>query len=186
MVSPAVQGRVRGLRSFLPDDFPSRNGGVVLLNVAKDQASSFKAKRADLARSHPSGVRSHFRQMNNPLLLHIDLVPATISKRTLCDCGFFFRGGMDRIGPFGSVGIDELTAHVTVALVHEEALGVRPETGKWPSTAVLKGLLCQHELPGAYDSITDFRFRLTQGRGTQSEADQKQYGTIHAGSPSRS
>jgi hypothetical protein len=36
------------LPGFLPDKFPARNGGVVLLNVAKDQASSLKAKRADL------------------------------------------------------------------------------------------------------------------------------------------
>src|SRR5713226_3019040 len=59
--------------------------------------------------------------MNNLLLLGVDLVPATISECAVGGSDLFLRRSMHRIGPFWTVGIHKVSAHVTVALVHEEA-----------------------------------------------------------------
>jgi len=150
------------LVNLLPNDFPACNGGIVFLNVAEDQAAAFKTIRPDLARSHVSRVGSHFRQMNNPLLLHVDLVPATIGEAAIRGSEFFLRRDMYRIGPFWPVGIHKVSAHVTIALVHEEALAMGPERKNWPSGAVFHGFFCGNELPRTHDLITYLRFSLTK------------------------
>jgi hypothetical protein len=102
--------------------------------------------------------------MHNPLLLRVDLVSATVCEDAIRGSGSFHRRGMQRVGPFCPVGIHEFSAHVTVALVHEEAFGVRPESRKRASGAVLRGLFRGYEFPRAHDLITYFRFRLTKSR----------------------
>src|SRR5437870_12616092 len=70
------------------------------------------------------GVGGHFREMNDLLLLGVDLVPATVSECAVGGSDLFLRRSMHWIGPFWTVGIHKVGAHITVALVHEEALTV--------------------------------------------------------------
>src|ERR1700722_9324214 len=177
---------VSSLPGFLPYNLPASDRGVALLNVAKNHASAFKTIRPDLPRSNISGVGGHFWQMHNPLLPHVDDVPATISESTLSGGRFFLQRAMRRVGPLGQVGIHKLTTHITVTLVYEEALGVRPEKRKGASGAVLHSLFGRHELPRAQDLLTNLRLRLAKSRaGAHSEYDQKQCRKLHRALPRR-
>ena len=54
---------VRALLRFFPHNLPTRNGEVVFLNVAADQAAIFKRVGTNLARAEESRIDRHFRQM---------------------------------------------------------------------------------------------------------------------------
>src|SRR5437879_5783077 len=92
------------------------------------------------------------------------------------------RRSMHRIGPFWTIGIHQVSAHVTVALVHEEALTVGSVGRIWPSGPVFHGVFSGNHLPRAHDSIANFRFGLTECRGgARQKSEQKQCGGFHVG-----
>src|SRR5207245_4716791 len=92
------------------------------------------------------------------------------------------RRGMYRMRPCWSVGIHKGSAHVTVALIHEKALAVGSIGGIWPSGPVFHGVFSGNHLPRAHDSIANFRFGLTEGRGgARQKSEQKQCGGFHVG-----
>ena len=128
------------------------------------------------------GVGGHFREMNDLLLLGVDLVPATVSECAVGGSDLFLRRSMHWIGPFWTVGIHKVSAHVTVALVHEEALTVGSIGRIWASGPGFHDVFRRNQLPRAHDSVANFRFGLTEGRGgAKQKSEQKQCGGFHVG-----
>ena len=120
--------------------------------------------------------------MNDLLLLGVDLIPATVGECAVGGSDLLLRRSMHRIGPFWTVGIHKVSAHVTVALVHEEALTVGSIGGIWPSGPVFHGVFSGNHLPRAHDSIANFRFGLSECRGgAKQKSEQKQCGGFHVG-----
>ncbi len=112
--------------------------------------------------------------MNDLLLLGVDLIPATGNECAVGGSDPFLRRSMRWVGPFRTVGIHQDSAHVTVALVHEEALTVGSKGRKWASGPVFHDLFCGNHLPRAYDLIANFRFGLTEDRdGGKQKSEQK-------------
>src|SRR5260370_10090363 len=103
--------------------------------------------------------------MNDLLLLGVDLVPATVSECAVGGSDLFLRRSMHWIGPFWTVGIHKVSAHITVALVHEEALTVESIGRIWASGPVFHDFFRGNQLPRPHDPIPNFRFVLMQGRG---------------------
>src|SRR5436190_12940341 len=120
--------------------------------------------------------------MNDLLLLGVNLVPATVGECAVGGSDLLLRRGMHRIGPFWTVGIHKVSAHVTVALVHDEALTVGSIGGIWPSGPIFHGVFSGNHLPRAHDSIANFRFGLTECQsGAKQKSEQKQCGGFHVG-----
>ena len=117
------------LLNLFPNNLPTSNGGIIFLYVAKDQATVLKRVRTNLARADVARIGSHFRQVNDLLLLHIDLVASTIREHAIGGSKLFFFGRMRGVSPFRQVWIHQVGARITVALVHEETLAVRQNSG---------------------------------------------------------
>src|SRR5580704_17095084 len=115
--------------------------------------------------------------MNNRLSLHVDLISPAVRKGAIRRNQFLLRNGVRRIARFATVGIRNDSAHITVAMVYEEALAVRSESGKGANVPVLQYLFGGHEPPRAHDSSANIGFRLTKSRGgAKGKAEQKQCG----------
>ena len=106
------------------------------------------------------GVGGHFREMNDLLLLGVDLVPATVSECAVGGSDLFLRRSMHWIGPFWTVGIHKVGAHITVALVHEEALTVGSIGRIWASGPGFHDVFRRNQLPRAHDSVANFPIRF--------------------------
>src|SRR4029077_6545029 len=96
---------VTSLSCFLPYNLPTRNGRVLFLNIAEDQAIVLQVVWTNLARAYVAGIGSHFRKMNNLLVLHINLVTSTVSERAVGGGNLFLRRCVHRIRPFHTIRI---------------------------------------------------------------------------------
>src|SRR5215470_19764786 len=98
--------------------------------------------------------------MNNLLLLHINFVASTIGERAMGHSKLLFRRRVEMVNPFRTLGIHQVSAHIAVALVHEEALTLCAILRIWAPGAIFHGLLGGHLLPRSHDSLTNLRFGL--------------------------
>src|SRR5579863_818819 len=118
--------------------------------------------------------------MNNLFLLHIDLVSPTISERAIGGSNLFFRRRMRRVGPFQMARIHQFSTHVTVALVHEEALTLRAHNRVWASAAIFHGFFGRDQLPCAYDPVSNLRLALPKDeRAADHNCQQNKYAVSH-------
>jgi hypothetical protein len=149
--------RLLSLLHFLPDNRPACNERVVVLNVAEDQAVAFEAIGPDLPRSHVTSVGRHVRQMNDLVLLHVDFLFAAVSQGAFTGGKFFLGCGMHRVGPTGTIGVYKLSAHVTIALVNEEALsaGFKEGTGRVVPSFIISSIDTSFQVPTIRSRIAD-------------------------------
>src|SRR5262249_3409173 len=107
------------------------------------------------------------------ILLRVNLITSAVGERSLSGGNTLVGSRMIVVRPLGTVGINQVRAHVTLAVVQKEAPGVRAKLGKRASAAVFQGLFCQNELPRTNDAIADFRFALSAGQdGTGKQSQQ--------------
>src|SRR5579863_7244162 len=118
--------------------------------------------------------------MNNLFLLHIDLVSPTISEHAIGGGNLFFSRRMRSVGPFQMVRIHQFSAHVTVALVHKEALTMRAHYGVRAGAAILHGFFGRDQLPRAHDPFSNLRLALPKDERTADHnCQQNKYRVSH-------
>jgi|SRR5215472_1052003 len=144
-------------RTFSQTILQRSTAGSPFSTSLRDQPPAFKAIRPDLPRSHISRSSRHLRQRNDPLALHVDLIPPAVGKAAIGGRQFFFRRGMSRIGPCITVEISysERTCNLRAATLATPWRAVRKQKmGEWcrlsgslPSTPASPCLRVDYGLP---------------------------------------
>src|SRR5262249_58863346 len=118
--------------------------------------------------------------MNNLLLLHVDLVASTMGECAIGGSELFFLCRVNGVSPFRTVGINQVSAHISLALVDKEALTVG--SIEWTSGPVFHDVHRGNQLPRPHDSVSNLRFGLSKNQRTAEHKSQQRRETlVHLG-----
>lgn len=146
----------------LPNNLPAGDLSVTFLDITENQALAFELAGTNLARSNITVRSRDFWQVHNLFSFYIDLIAAAICEDSVSGGNIFVQRGTNPIIRFGSIGVFYDDAHISISLVHQEALAVRTELRKGARASAFKRFLGRDEFPSAYNSTANLRFRFAE------------------------